>query len=185
MVRGTLGLQFGSYAYDKKHSTVSFKYDPFGRRIYKSSSSATSIYAYDHADVIEETNGAGSAVARYTQSGLLDEPLVMLRSGTTSYYEQDGLGSVTSLSSTPGMWHVSPLVESRRKLTIFDFIYSAPEQAQRCSDISLKRTVWLARACECHRFPPFRVVTPVSGRWSLQVTNLTFGRAYAVIMTSR
>jgi hypothetical protein len=112
MVRGTLGLQFGSYAYDKKHSTVSFKYDPFGRRIYKSSSSATSIYAYDHADVIEETNGAGSAVARYTQSGLLDEPLVMLRSGTTSYYEQDGLGSVTSLSSTPGMWHVSPLVES-------------------------------------------------------------------------
>jgi YD repeat-containing protein len=27
--------------------TVSFKYDPFGRRIYKSSSSLTSIYAYD------------------------------------------------------------------------------------------------------------------------------------------
>jgi len=27
--------------------TVSFKYDPFGRRIYKSSSTATSVYAYD------------------------------------------------------------------------------------------------------------------------------------------
>jgi YD repeat-containing protein len=27
--------------------TVTFKYDPFGRRIYKSSSSGISIYAYD------------------------------------------------------------------------------------------------------------------------------------------
>ena|ERR1700731_4762483 len=27
--------------------TISFKYDPFGRRVYRSSSSATSIYAYD------------------------------------------------------------------------------------------------------------------------------------------
>jgi aspartyl-tRNA(Asn)/glutamyl-tRNA(Gln) amidotransferase subunit B len=27
--------------------TISFKYDPFGRRIYKSSSSGTSVYAYD------------------------------------------------------------------------------------------------------------------------------------------
>jgi YD repeat-containing protein len=27
--------------------TVSYKYDPFGKRIYKSSSSSTSIYAYD------------------------------------------------------------------------------------------------------------------------------------------
>jgi hypothetical protein len=28
-------------------SKVTFKYDPFGRRIYKSSSSGTSIFAYD------------------------------------------------------------------------------------------------------------------------------------------
>jgi hypothetical protein len=36
--------------------TVTFKYDPFGRRIYKSSSSGTSIYAYDEYKLIEETN---------------------------------------------------------------------------------------------------------------------------------
>jgi hypothetical protein len=46
---------------------VSFKYDPFGRRIYKSSSSGTSIYAYDGKNLIEETNSAGTAVARYSQ----------------------------------------------------------------------------------------------------------------------
>lgn len=34
--------------------TVSFKYDPFGRRIYKSSSSGTSISAHDGDNLIEE-----------------------------------------------------------------------------------------------------------------------------------
>jgi len=32
----------------------------------------------------------------------IDQPLAELRSGTTSYYEQDGLGSVTTLSTTSG-----------------------------------------------------------------------------------
>src|SRR6266581_9280339 len=82
--------------------TVSFKYDPFGRRIYKSSSASISIYAYDLDNLIEETNSSGTAVARYTQSGLIDEPLAMLRGGATSYYDADGLGSVTSLSSAAG-----------------------------------------------------------------------------------
>ncbi len=58
--------------------TVSFKYDPFGRRIYKSSSSGTSIYAFDGDNLIEETNSSGAAVARYSQSLNIDEPLAML-----------------------------------------------------------------------------------------------------------
>jgi RHS repeat-associated protein len=82
--------------------TVSFKYDPFGRRIYKSSSSGTSDYAYDGDNLIEETNSSGAAVARYAQTTNVDEPLAMLRNGTTSYYEQDALGTVTSLSSGAG-----------------------------------------------------------------------------------
>jgi len=82
--------------------TVSFKYDPFGHRIYKSSSSATSIYAYDGDNLIEEVNATGAVVARYTQTQEIDEPLAMLRSSTTSYYQADGLGSGTSLSSATG-----------------------------------------------------------------------------------
>jgi RHS repeat-associated protein len=80
----------------------SFKYDPFGRRIYKSSSSATSIYAYDDRNLIEEVNSAGTVTARYAQGLSLDEPLAMLRSSATSYYEQDGLGTATSLSNGAG-----------------------------------------------------------------------------------
>ncbi len=49
-------------------SIVIFKYDPFGRRIEKISSSATSIYAYDTDNLIEETNASGAVVARYTQT---------------------------------------------------------------------------------------------------------------------
>jgi RHS repeat-associated protein len=82
--------------------TVSFKYDPFGRRIYKSSSSATSIFAYDNRNLIEETNSSGGVVARYAQALRVDEPVATLRSSTTSYYEADGLHSVTSLSNRAG-----------------------------------------------------------------------------------
>jgi YD repeat-containing protein len=84
--------------------TVSFKYDPFGRRIYKSSSSGTSIYAYDDMtfNMIEETNASGAVVARYAHGLNIDEPLAVLRSSTTSYYESDGLDSITSLSNTAG-----------------------------------------------------------------------------------
>ncbi|MGC2531302.1 MAG: RHS repeat-associated core domain-containing protein [Candidatus Acidiferrum sp.] len=81
---------------------VTFKYDPFGRRIYKSSSSATSVYAYDGDNLIEETNSSGSVVARYAQTENIDEPLAMLRSSATSYYQADGLGSITSLSNAAG-----------------------------------------------------------------------------------
>src|SRR5580698_5183311 len=84
-------------------SGVSFKYDPFGRRIEKSTSSATSIYAYaDNGNLIEETNASGSVVARYAQGLNMDEPLAMLRSSTTSYYNADALGSITSLSNAAG-----------------------------------------------------------------------------------
>lgn len=42
-------------------STTTFKYDPFGRRIYKSSANGTSIYAYEGNNLIEEANSSGGA----------------------------------------------------------------------------------------------------------------------------
>src|SRR5437879_9303074 len=54
--------------------TVSFKYDPFGRRIYKSSSSGTSVFAYDdNGNLVEETNAAGTVVARYAQTQNIED----------------------------------------------------------------------------------------------------------------
>lgn len=87
---------------------VSFKYDPAGRRIQKvftqGRNTTTTNYVYDGKgpNLIEEVDSNGNAIARYTYSKAVDEPLAMLRGGSTSYYEADGLGSVTSLSSTAG-----------------------------------------------------------------------------------
>ena len=82
--------------------TITFKYDPFGRRIQKSSSSGTINYLYDGTNSIEEVDSAGNLLARYTQNMGSDEPLAMTRGGVTNLYEQDGLGSVTSLSDSSG-----------------------------------------------------------------------------------
>ncbi|MGC2330199.1 MAG: RHS repeat-associated core domain-containing protein, partial [Candidatus Acidiferrales bacterium] len=83
-------------------SGVTFKYDPFGRRIEKISPTTTSIFAYDDDSLIETLNSSGGVVARYTQGQNIDEPLATQRGTTTSYYEPDGLGSITSLSSSTG-----------------------------------------------------------------------------------
>jgi RHS repeat-associated protein len=98
-------------------TTDSFKYDPFGRRIYKSSSSATSVYAYDGDNLVEETTAAGAVVARYVQTQNIDEPLAMLRSSATSYYHADGLGSVTSLSNVAGALAQTYMFDSFGKQT--------------------------------------------------------------------
>jgi len=109
----TVGSNTTSYAWDFENrlisvtlpgsgGTVTFKYDPFGKRVLKSSSNGTSIYAYDGANLIEEANNSGTVVARYVQRTNIDEPLAMTRSGSTSYYNSDGLASVTSLANPTG-----------------------------------------------------------------------------------
>jgi len=97
--------------------TVTFAYDPFGRRIKKVTSTTTSIFAYDGDNLVEETNSSGAAVARYEPTQNIDEPLAMLRSGATSYFHADGLGSVTSLSNAAGSIANTYTYDSFGKLT--------------------------------------------------------------------
>ncbi len=80
--------------------TVTFKYDPFGRRIYKSSPNFAGIFVYDGYNLIETTNTTGGVIADHTQTQNIDEPLAESRSGGVSFYEADG--SITSLSSSSG-----------------------------------------------------------------------------------
>ncbi len=57
---------------------------------------------YDANNLIEETNASGGVVARYAQTENIDELLAILRSGATSFYNVDGLGTVTSLANSGG-----------------------------------------------------------------------------------
>jgi RHS repeat-associated protein len=86
--------------------TVTFKYDPFGRRIQKAftqnGTTTTTNYVYDGDNMAEMTDQNGNLVAKYVQGSAVDEPLAESTSGGTDYYEQDGLGSVTSLTSATG-----------------------------------------------------------------------------------
>jgi len=86
--------------------TVTFKYDAFGRRAQKSftqgSTTITTNYLYDGPNLLEEIDNSGNVLARFTQDQRIDTPISILRSGTTSYYQADALGTVTSLSNSAG-----------------------------------------------------------------------------------
>ena len=97
--------------------TVTFKYDPFGRRVQKSGPNGTKNYLYDGRDLVEEVDSSGNVLARYTQGPGVDQPLSQLRSGTTSYYQQDVLGSVTSLSDGSGTLAKTYTYDSFGKVT--------------------------------------------------------------------
>jgi RHS repeat-associated protein len=82
--------------------TISYRYDPMGRRIQKISPTGTVNYIYDGANIVEELDASGNVLAKYTQGQGVDEPLAVTRSGSTSYYQADGLGSITSLTNSSG-----------------------------------------------------------------------------------
>jgi RHS repeat-associated protein len=59
-------------------------------------------YLYDGKNLLEEFDSNGYVLARYTTGRKMDDSFAELRSGGTSYYEADGLGSITSLSNSAG-----------------------------------------------------------------------------------
>jgi len=89
--------------------TVSFKYDPFGRRIGKQLTTVidgvtkTSAwnYAYDNEDIVLETlavNGTTTSTTRYIHGPGIDEPLALERGGQVYCYHADGLGSIAAIT---------------------------------------------------------------------------------------
>jgi len=96
---------------------VYFNYDPFGRRIRKSSAGGTIIYAYDGYDVTQQLDGSGNLLASFTQGPGIDEPLAMYRGLGTSYYHADGLGSITALTNGAGQLAASYVYDSFGNLT--------------------------------------------------------------------
>jgi RHS repeat-associated protein len=83
--------------------TVTFKYDPFGRRIQKSGPAGTTNYLYSRDNALADVDSSGAFIARYLQSGGVDEPLASVTATGTLFFETDGLNSVTSLSGTGGL----------------------------------------------------------------------------------
>jgi len=130
-------------------------YDPFGRRVYKSSSAGATIYAYDGGNVIRQLNGAGSLVAEYTQGAGIDEPLATTGSGGTYFYHADGLGSVTSLTSPAGNLATSYVYDSFGDLTASTGTITNPFQ-YTAREFDSEASLYYYRA---------RYYDPPNGRW--------------------
>jgi RHS repeat-associated protein len=92
-----------------ERKTVTFRYDPFGRRIEKNTetlidgvtATSTWTYIYDNEDIVLEvlTGEAGSEKTFYTHGPGIDEPLAMERGGSFYYYHADGLGSIAAITN--------------------------------------------------------------------------------------
>ncbi len=95
---------------------ITFKYDPFGRRMEKKVESIdkgvaeTSIqtYVYDNEDIIfkyitKTSNGATTTeTKKYLHGPGIDEHLSLTNDTGTYYYHADGLGSITALTDGSG-----------------------------------------------------------------------------------
>ena len=79
-----------------------YRYDGLGRRIEKVANGQTKRHVYDGEDILLEYDGANILQARYTHGPGIDEPIAVTKGGSTFFYHQDGLGTVTDLTDGAG-----------------------------------------------------------------------------------
>ena len=118
-VRGNLtqvseGADVTTYAWDARDrlmgvslpagSPIAYTYDADGRRVRQVVGGAETNYLWDenslYGDVVLETDAGGATLANYVLGG--PELLAQTRSGSTSYYLTDALGSARSLTNSAG-----------------------------------------------------------------------------------
>ncbi len=79
-----------------------FTYDPFGRRVSKTTSAGTVYYVYDGEDILAEVDAAGNLLTYYVHGPGIDEPLAMIKGTQVYYYHADALGTITHLTNASG-----------------------------------------------------------------------------------
>jgi RHS repeat-associated protein len=108
-LRGNLtsdGSQSYTYNLDNRLTgvgqSISYTYDPFGKRIEKDVNSSITTYIHNGDRIVEEWEGETLA-RKYVYGINIDEPLVMITSGGSKYYYHfDALGSVRNLTDSSG-----------------------------------------------------------------------------------
>jgi len=87
-------------------NSISYVYDPSGRRIEKKyDGQAVMKYLYDGDHIIAEYDATGALVHKYIYGPGVDQPICMIDvsdANATYYYHLDGLGSVIALTDSSG-----------------------------------------------------------------------------------
>ena len=109
---------------------ISYKYDPFSRRIQKNVSGIITKYVYDGSDILLEFDSENALNARYVHGGKVDEPLKMERDISPYrnesfpeqyfYYHKDRLGSITEITNSIGEVVQRYVYDSFGRVTIYD-----------------------------------------------------------------
>ncbi|MCK4764789.1 MAG: hypothetical protein KAW12_21505, partial [Candidatus Aminicenantes bacterium] len=85
---------------------VNYRYDPFGRRVEKTTGSSTTKYFYDFNQVIEERDTSNQVLKQYVYGNGVDEILRVdkYESGNPVpyYYHSNAIGSVTAITDSSG-----------------------------------------------------------------------------------
>lgn len=111
LVLKTEGGQTTCYDYDSENrllrvrtptDTITYTYDPFGLRNGRIDAQDTVRYLWDGDQVAVEMNETNQTVASYTWGNILDEAVLMRRGGSSYYYTQDALLSVSDLLDASG-----------------------------------------------------------------------------------
>ena len=84
--------------------TVTYDYDPLGRRYQKSVNGVVTKYIYDGIDILHELDGHNRIVRTYTHGLSVDEPLAVrdMITEETHFFHSDRLGSVVAFSQADG-----------------------------------------------------------------------------------
>ncbi|MCK4764363.1 MAG: hypothetical protein KAW12_19345, partial [Candidatus Aminicenantes bacterium] len=107
------GAQHFTYDYrnrlisaESPNTTISYKYDPFGRRVEKTTGSSTTKYFYDFNQVIEERNSSNQVSKQYVYGSGIDEIFRVDKYESGSpipyYYHTNAIGSVTAITDSSG-----------------------------------------------------------------------------------
>jgi len=90
-----------------------FTYNADGQRVQKQDSTGTTKHVWDGQNILLETNASNIIQVVYTLEPMLYGNLIsQIRSGTTSFYLFDGLGSTTQLANSTGSVTDSYLYDS-------------------------------------------------------------------------
>jgi RHS repeat-associated protein len=112
--------------------TLTYTYDPFGRRVSKTEDEGQEWYVYDGFDLIGVLGSGGNWLANYTFGPGVDKPLGLKWSGGNYYFYADHLGSVQELATESyiaSQYGYDPFGTTQVSVdTINHFKYTAREQ---------------------------------------------------------